>query len=218
MSYSIDVYRGDTRAMRSINDYFCFVAMFHQLVAGPIVRFSEVADQLKNRSHTLDKFARGVALFSLGLAMKVLLANPNGKIADTIFNAGSVNTLDAWYGTLAYAFQIYFDFAGYSEMAVGLGLMMGFVFAQNFDQPYRAASLTEFWRRWHISLLDVAARLPVHPAGRQPQRPGPHLRQLSPGHAARRPVARRVVELRDLGRPPRRRSGLGALARRASAP
>jgi alginate O-acetyltransferase complex protein AlgI len=152
MSYSIDVYRGDTRAMRSINDYFCFVAMFHQLVAGPIVRFSEVADQLASRTHTVDKFARGVALFSLGLSMKVLLANPNGKIADTVFNAGSVTTLDAWYGTLAYAFQIYFDFAGYSEMAVGLGLMMGFVFAQNFDRPYRAASLTEFWRRWHISL------------------------------------------------------------------
>ncbi len=152
MSYSIDVYRGDTRAMRSANDYFCFVAMFHQLVAGPIVRFSEVADQLQSRTHTIDKFARGIALFSLGLSMKVLLANPCGKIADTVFNAGSVRALDAWYGALAYAFQIYFDFAGYSEMAVGLGLMMGFVFAQNFNAPYKAASLTEFWRRWHISL------------------------------------------------------------------
>ncbi len=152
MSYSIDVYRGDTRAMRSANDFFCFVAMFHQLVAGPIVRFSEVADQLRNRTHTLDKFARGVALFSLGLSMKVLLANPCGKIADTVFDAAGATTLDAWYGTTAYALQILFDFSGYSEMAVGLGLMMGFVFALNFDTPYQSASLTEFWRRWHISL------------------------------------------------------------------
>lgn len=152
MSYSIDVYRGDTRAMKSFNDYFCFVAMYQQLVAGPIVRFSEVADQLKHRSHTIDKFARGVALFSLGLSLKVLLANPCGKIADTVFNAGSVQTVDAWYGLVAYAFQIYFDFAGYSEMAIGLGLMMGFVFAKNFETPYRADSITDFWRRWHISL------------------------------------------------------------------
>ncbi len=152
MSYSIDVYRGDTRAMRSANDYFCFVAMYQQLVAGPIVRFSEVADQLKHRTHTIDKFARGVALFSLGLSLKVLLANPCGKIADTVFNAGPTVTLDAWYGAMAYAFQIYFDFAGYSEMAIGLGLMLGFVFAKNFETPYRSESITEFWRRWHISL------------------------------------------------------------------
>jgi alginate O-acetyltransferase complex protein AlgI len=152
MSYSIDVYRGDTRAMRSANDYFCFVAMYQQLVAGPIVRFSEVADQLRQRTHTMDKFARGVALFSLGLSMKVLLANPCGKIADTVFNAGPVATFDAWYGAIAYAFQIYFDFAAYSEMAIGLGLLMGFVFAKNFETPYRSESITEFWRRWHISL------------------------------------------------------------------
>jgi alginate O-acetyltransferase complex protein AlgI len=152
MSYSIDVYRGHTRAMRSANDFFCFVAMFHQLVAGPIVRFSEVADQLKARRHTIDKFARGVALFSLGLAMKVLLANPCGKIADTVFDAQSVSTLDAWYGTVAYSLQILFDFSGYSEMAIGLGLMMGFVFAKNFETPYQSQSITEFWRRWHISL------------------------------------------------------------------
>lgn len=152
MSYSIDVYRGDTRAMKSANDYFCFVAMFHQLVAGPIVRFSEIADQLKTRSHTIDKFARGVALFSLGMAMKIVLANPCGKIADTVFAASGVSTFDAWYGATAYAFQILFDFSGYSEMAVGLGLMMGFVFALNFNTPYQAQSLTDFWRRWHISL------------------------------------------------------------------
>ena len=152
MSYAIDVYRGDTRAMRSFGDYACFVAMYQQLVAGPIVRFSEVADQLRGHSHTLSKFARGVSLFSLGLAMKVLLANPCGKIADTVFNAGPQTTLDAWFGLVAYALQIYFDFAGYSEMAIGLGLMCGWVFAKNFETPYQARSLSEFWRRWHISL------------------------------------------------------------------
>jgi alginate O-acetyltransferase complex protein AlgI len=152
MSYTIDVYRGDARAVRSFVDFACFVSMFPQLVAGPIIRFSEVADQLRERSHTVTKFARGVAFISLGLAKKVLLANPCGKIADLAFDAGSLHPLDAWYGAIAYAFQIYFDFSGYSDMAIGLGLMLGFVFAKNFDSPYRAVSITDFWRRWHISL------------------------------------------------------------------
>jgi alginate O-acetyltransferase complex protein AlgI len=126
--------------------------MFPQLVAGPIIRFSEIEDQLRARSHTLEKFARGISFFSFGMAKKVLLANPCGKVADTLFDAGSVLQLDAWYGALAYSFQIYFDFSGYSDMAIGLGLMLGFVFPKNFDSPYRAGSITEFWRRWHISL------------------------------------------------------------------
>ncbi|MDQ2918816.1 MAG: hypothetical protein M3R10_02920, partial [Verrucomicrobiota bacterium] len=111
-----------------------------------------LAEQLKHRSLTSDKFARGVAFFMLGLAKKILLANPCGKIADTCFDAGSIGTIDAWFGSIAYAFQIYFDFSGYSDMAIGLGLMLGFVFAKNFDSPYRAESITDFWRRWHISL------------------------------------------------------------------
>jgi len=152
VSYAVDVYRGETAAMRSMNDYFCFVAQYQQMVAGPIVRYAELADQMHYHTHTVDKFARGVALFSMGLALKVLLANPCGKIADTVFNAGPVGTLDAWYGLAAYAFQIFFDFAGYSEMAIGLGLLMGFVFAKNFETPYRADSITDFWRQWHISL------------------------------------------------------------------
>jgi alginate O-acetyltransferase complex protein AlgI len=126
--------------------------MFPQLVAGPIIRFSEVADQLASRTHTVEKFARGVAFFSLGLAKKVLLANPCGKVADVAFEAGGRGVLEAWYGVTAYAFQIYFDFSGYSDMAIGLGLMLGFVFPKNFDSPYRSQSITEFWRRWHISL------------------------------------------------------------------
>ena len=152
MSYAIDVYRGHAKPIRSFIDFACFVSMFPQLVAGPIVRFSEVADQLRSRTHTATKFARGIAFLSLGLAKKVLLANPCGKIADLAFDAGSLGPLEAWYGVVAYAFQIYFDFSGYSDMAVGLGLMFGFVFAKNFDSPYRAESITEFWHRWHISL------------------------------------------------------------------
>ena len=152
MSYAIDVYRGHAKPIRSFIDFACFVSMFPQLVAGPIVRFSEVADQLRSRTHTATKFARGIAFLSLGLAKKVLLANPCGKIADLAFDAGSLGPLEAWYGVVAYAFQIYFDFSGYSDMAVGLGLMFGFVFAKNFDSPYRAQSITEFWHRWHISL------------------------------------------------------------------
>ena len=152
MSYSIDVYRGEARAIRNFVDFACFVAMFPQLVAGPIIRFADIAEQLQQREHTLTRFARGVTFLSVGLAKKVLLANPCGKIADTVFDAASATCLDAWYGVVAYAFQIYFDFSGYSDMAIGLGLMMGFVFAKNFDSPYHAQSITEFWRRWHISL------------------------------------------------------------------
>lgn len=152
MSYTIDVFRGDAAPIRSFVDFACFVSMFPQLVAGPIIRFQEVADQLRERTHTATKFARGVAFFSLGLAKKVLLANPCGKIADLAFDAGSLGPLDAWYGVTAYAFQIYYDFSGYSDMAIGLGLMFGFMFAKNFDSPYKSQSMTEFWHRWHISL------------------------------------------------------------------
>jgi alginate O-acetyltransferase complex protein AlgI len=152
MSYTWDVYRGRADAVRSFVDFACFVSMFPQLVAGPIIRFSEVADQLRSRTHTATKFARGVTFFSVGLAKKVLLANPCGKIADLAFDAAALHPADAWYGVTAYAFQIYFDFSGYSDMAIGLGLMLGFVFPKNFDSPYSAQSITDFWRRWHISL------------------------------------------------------------------
>lgn len=152
MSYVIDVYRGDAKVVRNFIDYACYVSMFPQLVAGPIIRFQEVADQLQNRTHSLEKFTRGIAFFMLGMGKKILLANPCGKIADTAFNSGVLSTLDAWYGAVAYSFQIYFDFSGYSDMAIGLGLMLGFVFAKNFDSPYKSLSITEFWRKWHISL------------------------------------------------------------------
>lgn len=152
MSYAIDVYRGDAKVIRKFIDYACYVTMFPHLVAGPIIRFREVAAQIESRTHTLEKFARGVAFLSLGMAKKILLANPCGKVADTCFDAGSVLPSDAWYGLFAYAFQIYFDFSAYSDMAIGLGLMIGFVFPKNFDSPYRSESITELWRRWHLSL------------------------------------------------------------------
>lgn len=152
MSYTIDVYRGDARAIRNPIDYWCYVSMFPQLVAGPIVRFRDVAAQLRERTHTIEKFTRGLAFLALGLGKKILLANPCGKVADMAFDAGSLQWLDAWVGAVAYAFQIYFDFSGYSDMAIGLGLMLGFMFAKNFDSPYASQSITEFWRRWHISL------------------------------------------------------------------
>jgi alginate O-acetyltransferase complex protein AlgI len=152
MSYSIDVYRGDARAIHNWTDFACYVSMFPQLVAGPIIRFQEVADQIYERSHTVQKFARGTMFICLGMSKKVLLADPCGKIADQCFGAGSLQSLDAWIGAFAYSFQIYFDFSAYSDMAIGLGLLMGFMFAKNFDSPYHAQSITEFWRRWHVSL------------------------------------------------------------------
>jgi len=152
MSYTIDVYRGHAAAITRFIDFACYVSMFPQLVAGPIIRFSEVAAQLQQRSHTMEKFSRGVALFSIGMMKKIVLANPCGKIADLAFGTQGIGVVDSWYGVIAYAFQIYFDFSAYSDMAIGLGLMLGFVFPKNFDSPYLSKSITEFWRRWHISL------------------------------------------------------------------
>jgi alginate O-acetyltransferase complex protein AlgI len=121
-------------------------------VAGPIVRFQTVARQLRRPDRTWSAFARGVACFCLGLGKKVLIANPCGKVADTLFGASDAGVLESWLGMFAYSFQIYFDFSGYSDMAIGLGLMLGFRFPINFNSPYRAHSITDFWQRWHISL------------------------------------------------------------------
>jgi alginate O-acetyltransferase complex protein AlgI len=152
MSYAIDVYRGEARPMTNLLDFCCFEALFPQLVAGPIVRYADIAEQMRHRTHTAEKFARGIAFLACGLGKKILLANPLGHVADAAFAAGGLHWYDAWYGIVAYALQIYFDFSGYSDMAVGLGLMLGFLFIQNFNAPYLAHSITDFWRRWHISL------------------------------------------------------------------
>jgi alginate O-acetyltransferase complex protein AlgI len=155
LTYIIDLYRGHATPAKSFTDYSAFVALFPDLVAGPIIRYKTLAEQLAFREHTVRRFASGVCLFILGFAKKILLANPCGHVADAVFNAGGPCALEAWFGVLAYAFQIYFDFCGYSDMAVGLGRMMGFEFLKNFDAPYRAESITDLWRRWHISLSSV---------------------------------------------------------------
>ena len=152
LSYTIDIYRGKVEPVKRFGDFACYVAMFPQLVAGPIVRYSTVARQLFERTHTVDKFAAGVLAFESGLIKKVLLADLLAPTADLVFNGGAVTTFDAWLGSLAFSLQLYFDFSGYSDMAIGLGLMLGFRLPINFDRPYISQSITEFWRRWHISL------------------------------------------------------------------
>jgi alginate O-acetyltransferase complex protein AlgI len=155
LTYIIDLYRGHATPARSFTDFSAFVALFPDLVAGPIIRYKTLAEQLAGRSHHLSQFASGVVIFSVGFAKKILLANPMGGVADAVFNTASPLPLDAWVGVIAYAFQIYFDFCGYSDMAVGLGRMLGFEFPRNFDAPYRSESITDVWRRWHISLSSV---------------------------------------------------------------
>jgi alginate O-acetyltransferase complex protein AlgI len=154
MSYIIDVYRGTAKAQRNWIDFGTFVALFPQLVAGPIIQYNTIAEQLRERSMNIEKFAVGVRRFTIGLGKKVLLANNIGLLWDTISksNMESMPVLTAWLGIIAFAFQIYFDFSGYSDMAIGLGLMFGFQFNENFNKPYTAQSITDFWRRWHISL------------------------------------------------------------------
>lgn len=155
LTYIIDLYRGDARTAKSLSGFSAFVALFPTLVAGPIIRYKTLAEQLREREHTVTRFASGVAIFMVGFSKKVLLANPCGLVADPVFGAANPGALEAWVGAVAYAFQIYFDFCGYSDMAVGLARMLGFEFPRNFDAPYRSESITELWRRWHISLSSV---------------------------------------------------------------
>ena len=154
MSYTIDVYRGDAKAQRSIVGFGTFVTLFPQLIAGPIIKYKDLDDQLETRTHSLERFASGVERFVVGLAKKLLIANNLGQLWDACkaMGPGELTVASAWLGILAFAFQIYFDFSGYSDMAIGLGRMFGFEFMENFNYPYISKSITEFWRRWHISL------------------------------------------------------------------
>ena len=154
LSYVIDVYRGDTKVQKNILDFGTYVTLFPQLIAGPIVRYRTVAKEMKGRVENRADFARGISRFILGMGKKVLLANNAGLLWDSV-NAlmdSQMSVGSFWLGILAYTFQIYFDFSGYSDMAIGMGLMFGFHFDENFNYPYMAKSITEFWRRWHISL------------------------------------------------------------------
>lgn len=153
MSYVIDIYRDDAPVSKNFINFGTYVALFPQLIAGPIVRYRDVAEQLVNRRETLEMFTRGVKLFMVGLAKKVIIANTMGTLTTNIFATTDENgVVGTWVGMIAYTFQIYFDFSGYSDMACGLGNMMGFEFLKNFNYPYIAKSITDFWRRWHISL------------------------------------------------------------------
>ena len=154
LSYIIDVYKKTTSAQRNIFSLGLYISSFPQLIAGPIVRYHDVARQIVSRSHSLESFSSGIERFVFGLAKKVLIANPMGGMADAIFalETSTMSTGTAWLGIACYTLQIYFDFSGYSDMAIGLGRMFGFRFLENFNYPYISRSIQEFWRRWHISL------------------------------------------------------------------
>ena len=154
MSYTIDVYRGDARAQRSILNFGTFVTLFPQLIAGPIIKYKDLGDQIDSRDTSAEKFASGVQIFMVGMAKKVLIANNVGMLWDSCkaMAAADLTVAGAWLGAFAFGLQIYFDFSGYSDMATGLGRMLGFEFLPNFNHPYVSRSATEFWRRWHISL------------------------------------------------------------------
>jgi alginate O-acetyltransferase complex protein AlgI len=156
LTYSVDVYRKAHKPLKKITDYALYILMFPQLIAGPIVRYNEIADQIEDRSanENMNNRLTGFFRFVIGLSKKVLIANVLGEEVDKIFElgAGELTTVTAWTGVFAYAFQIYFDFSGYSDMAIGIGKMIGFKFPENFNNPYISQSITEFWRRWHITL------------------------------------------------------------------
>ncbi len=154
ITYVVDVYRRVHKPLHNFWDYQLYIILFPKLIAGPIVRFHEIADQIEFRHHNMDKLFRGGVRFIIGLSKKVLIANVLSGYADSIFNGDilSINSTEAWLAILAYTFQIYFDFSGYSDMALGLGQMIGFKFPENFNSPYISKSITEFWRRWHITL------------------------------------------------------------------
>ena len=154
MSYTIDVYLGQARAQKNLVQFGAYVAMFPQLVAGPIVKYKDISGQLADRNVTAERFSYGISRFITGLSKKVLLANNIGMVWEQISggNLAGLSAAEAWIGAAAFSFQIYFDFSGYSDMAIGLGELFGFHFQENFNHPYRSKSMTEFWRRWHISL------------------------------------------------------------------
>ena len=154
LSYTIDVYRGECKGQKNFIDFSVFVTLFPQLIAGPILQYKDLAEQLKSRVLSIGKMREGIRIFTVGLCKKVLLANSIGKLWDyyRVLETTELSTAGAWLGLLAFCFQIYFDFSGYSDMAIGLGKMLGFDFNINFNYPYISRSVTEFWRRWHISL------------------------------------------------------------------
>lgn len=152
ISYLVDIYRKEAEPARNLVDFAAFIALFPHLVAGPVLRYHLLAQQFRSREHSMDRFSRGCVVFMVGFCCKVLIADSVAPLADAAFALSAPTLADAWLGTLAYTVQLFFDFSGYSSMAIGLALMIGFVFPQNFDDPYTSQSITEFWQRWHMSL------------------------------------------------------------------
>jgi alginate O-acetyltransferase complex protein AlgI len=152
ISYLVDIYRKEAPPARNLIDFAAFIALYPHLVAGPVLRYHLLAEQFRSRVHSLQHFARGCEVFMIGFCMKVLVADPVASLADAAFGAPLPTFADAWLGTLAYTIQLFFDFAGYSTMAIGLALTIGFKFPENFNDPYLSGSITEFWQRWHMSL------------------------------------------------------------------
>jgi alginate O-acetyltransferase complex protein AlgI len=152
LSYTFDVYKGEIKAQKEFHKFLLFVSLFHQLVAGPIVRYKDIAKEIEYRTVGIDKFSYGINRFITGLGKKVLIANTAGNLSSQFLDTGGSSVLGAWFGIALFALQIYFDFSGYSDMAIGLGRMFGFTYKENFNYPYISKSATEFWRRWHISL------------------------------------------------------------------
>lgn len=152
ISYLVDIYRKEVPPARSLVDFAAFIALFPHLVAGPVLRYHLLAEQFRHRVHSVNRFAKGCAIFMGGFCLKVLVADPIAPLADAAFALERPHFVDAWLGALAYTGQLFFDFSGYSTMAIGLALMIGFVFPKNFDDPYWSVSITDFWKRWHMSL------------------------------------------------------------------
>lgn len=154
LSYTVDVYKGEVKAQKHFSKFLMYVSLYHQLVAGPIVRYSDVEEEIESRVTTVENFSSGISRFTIGLAKKVLIANVAGQFVTQYMNSdlSSITVLEAWFGIAMFTIQIYFDFSGYSDMAIGLGKMFGFTYMENFNYPYISKSATEFWRRWHISL------------------------------------------------------------------
>ncbi len=152
LSYTVDVYRGNTKAQRNPINLAAYVALFPQLIAGPIVRYSDIEAQLTVRTHSFEKTANGIRRFIIGLSKKIILANSLGELTDAFISSGDKSVLFFWLFAVCYMLQIYFDFSGYSDMAIGLGKLLGFEFMENFNYPFISSSITDFWRRWHISL------------------------------------------------------------------
>lgn len=180
LSYVIDVYRGKAKVQKNVLDFALYVTMFPQLIAGPIVQYTDIERQLRTRKESWGKFGDGVLFFIRGLSKKVLLANAVGAVFDKVISlrAGQVSVLTAWLGCAAYTFQIYYDFSGYSDMAIGLGKMFGFELRKNFFYPYTSKSITEFWRRWHISLSTWFRDYVYIPLGGNRVTTGKHIRNI----------------------------------------